>query len=323
MRLFPAPSRVIAPYPAMTDLCLQGALGLERCRGYEAAWYDPAANGLGGGLFGYVAGVNQPYNRVLDYRRLPLLDGLSYLFPWCTFRSESGRCLRRFQESAQADYFAYLVGSAGMSTRQGAEGQRRCLRRLEALLYRTLREMHGECVFTLLADHGHTYTPSRPAPLDRQLREKGWRPRDEIRSDRDVVSPRLGLVTYAGFWTRRPADLAADPEGYFSADDLFRATVDHVWPDPLRRLWRAHFALVEHPPDVVVSLQDSFFLGSGLLSAMVNIASTHGGLNYANSAAFVASTAGPLPADLRNDDLPAAMTGLLGRPWPRPAGPAK
>jgi hypothetical protein len=191
-----------------------------------------------------------------------------------------------------------------------------------------------------------------------------------------VVSPRLGLVTYAGFWARRPAELASDlagceavdrvsyledggvvvldthggrariehrdgrfayrplsgdplglepilvglapdAQGYYEAGDLFRATAAYSWPDPLRRLWRAHVELVDKPPDVVVSLKDAWYVGSGFLSRLVSIQSTHGGLNYANSAAFVFSTAGPLPETLRTEDLPAAMRSLTGRPWPR------
>lgn len=376
LRLFPAPSRVIAPYPAMTDLCLQSALGLERCRAFEAAGFDPAANRPEGGVLDYVKGLNQPYNRVLDYRRSPLLDGFTYLLPWCAFKSESGRCIRRFLDTRRDAFFAYLVSSAGMSTRQGAEGQRRCLRRLEKLLYAVVRETGGRCTLTLLSDHGHTCTPARPAALDACLKRKGWRMRDRLEGDRDVVSPRLGLVTYAGFWARRPAELALDlagcdavelvsfaedgavtvmdarggrarvehregrfayrrlsgdplgleqvlaglepdTRGFYDDGDLFRATAAHPWPDPLRRLWRAHFEIVEKPPDVVVSLKNEWYAGSGFLSRLVSIRSTHGGLNYANSAAFVFSTAGPLPENLRTGDLPRAMKQLTGRPWPK------
>ncbi|MBP7868261.1 MAG: hypothetical protein KA419_20220 [Acidobacteria bacterium] len=376
LRLFPPPSRVIAPYPAMTDLCLTAALGLPRCRAYEAAGFDPAANRTEGGVWDYVRGLNQPYNRVLDYRRSPLLDGFTYLLPGCAFTSESGRCVRRFLETRRDAFFGYLVSSAGMSTRRGAEGQRQCLRRLEALLYEVVRETRGRCTLTVLSDHGHTYTPSRPAALDRELKRKGWRLRDRLDGDRDVVSPRLGLVTYAGFWTRKPGELSSDltgceavelvsfsengavtvldarggrarvehrdgrfayrqlsgdplgletvlgglhpdAEGFYDEADLFRATAAHPWPDPLRRLWRAHVDLVDKPPDVVVSLKDAWYVGSGFLSRMVSIRSTHGGLNYANSAAFAFSTAGPLPENLRTEDLPAAMRRLTGRPWPR------
>ena len=88
------------------------------------------------------------------------------------------------------------------------------------------------------------------------------------------------------------------------------------YPDALYRLWRAHFALMENAPDVLVSLDDRFYCGSGKFGKLVNIASTHGGLNRANSATFFMTTAAPVPGPLRSEDIPGSLGTIFGRGFP-------
>ncbi len=112
------------------------------------------------------------------------------------------------------------------------------------------------------------------------------------------------------------AKLSADSEGYYSPDDLLAATASHEYPAPLERLWRAHFALVLNPPDVIASLANNKFAGLKSFSGSVDIASTHGSLNYSNSAAFIMSTAGRLGPLMRSSDVPGQLKELTGRDFP-------
>jgi hypothetical protein len=99
---------------------------------------------------------------------------------------------------------------------------------------------------------------------------------------------------------------------------VLKATVAkrHEYPDPLYRLWRAHLGLVENPPDVIVSLDDRYYNGKGFFAEAVTMASTHGGLNRANSATFIMSTAAAIEGPLRSEDIPAAIRHIFGRPFP-------
>jgi hypothetical protein len=110
--------------------------------------------------------------------------------------------------------------------------------------------------------------------------------------------------------------LEADAEGYYDADELLTATLTHEYPAPLQRLWRAHFSLVENPPDVIASLADGYYAGLGVFAGAVDVASTHGSLNYSNSVTFIMSTAGPLPAHMRSRDVPARIKAMTGRDFP-------
>lgn len=100
--------------------------------------------------------------------------------------------------------------------------------------------------------------------------------------------------------------------------ELLKAATDDKceYPDALYRLWRAHFGLVENPSDVIVSLHDRYCTGSGFFSGVMRKASTHGGLNWRNSATFIMSTAGPIEGPLRSEDIPGAVGRLFDRPFP-------
>ena len=92
---------------------------------------------------------------------------------------------------------------------------------------------------------------------------------------------------------------------------LFRATATKEYPAPLQRLWRAHFDLVDHPADVIISLADDRYSGSKGFGGFVKVASTHGGLNYKNSVTFIMSSIAPLPPLMQSRDIPTHMKTLL------------
>ena len=107
-----------------------------------------------------------------------------------------------------------------------------------------------------------------------------------------------------------------DADGFVDDRALFDATVTHKYPDPLQRVHRAFFGIVENVPDVLVSLEPQWHSGSASLDAFVTNASTHGDLGYASSVTFIMSTVGRLPAAMRSRDVPGHLSGILGRRFP-------
>ncbi len=374
LRLFHPPSRVISPYPSMTDVAIEDALGDVPCPGFEAKYFDRRANKLRGGSAAYMAGKNEPYNRLLDYRANLIWDAIGYVYAWEVFGKEINDVKEAFDGTWEKDFLAYLVSSAGVGTRQGAAGQRNCLRKVEQLVKQVVWETRGLTKVTLLSDHGHSYTRAERVDLEKFLKDKGWRPKNRLKDPKDIVAVKFGLVTFASFATQRPQALAEDlatcpavelasfargddvvvrggdggravisrkgdrygyepssgdplklndilvgldgSDGYYDADDLLAATAEHYYPAPLQRLWRAHFALVENPPDVIASLGDKYYFGSKSMAGAVTIESTHGGLNYTNSAAFIMSTIAPLPKNMRSCDIDENISKLTGRDFP-------
>ena len=94
---------------------------------------------------------------------------------------------------------------------------------------------------------------------------------------------------------------------------LFAATIDHPYPDPLDRIWRAFHEIAQQPPDVIVNLRDGACYGSKLFAFMVGeVTSTHGSLNRMSSTTFAMTMLGPLPPALRAREVLPTLNALRG-----------
>ena len=112
---------------------------------------------------------------------------------------------------------------------------------------------------------------------------------------------------------RQAGKVSAD--GEIDAAVLFQATFDHVYPDPLARIWEAFHENVQIPPDVFVSLRDGACHGSLFFYVMIGkVSATHGSLNRINSTAFALTMLGELPPAMRSRDLLPELKKLRERP---------
>jgi hypothetical protein len=377
LRMFYPPSRVVAPYPTMTDLSMEDILAYIPARGFESKFYNRIENRMSGGPSEYLEGFNQPYNTLLDYRSNLLLDGLGYLAPRAVFRKEINDLKRQFDRRQKQELVAYIVSTAGISTAFAEEGQFEVLDAVDRLVHQVMAETRGLVKVALLSDHGHSYHPAKRLDLEGFLEGRGWKLRDRIDEPCDVVAPAFGLVHFVGLSTSKPTELAedmaemegaavvsyaqgrdvivlgpdggravisrrgdsyryapqqgdplklgplldalesqADTDGYIDSQALLRATMDHVYPDALQRIHRAHFGLVEHPPDVIVSLEKEWFYGNKIFSALATLRSTHGGLDYSNSVTFIMSTIAPLGEVMRSREISEKLGEVTGEPFP-------
>ncbi|MCE5327141.1 MAG: hypothetical protein LLG01_12090 [Planctomycetaceae bacterium] len=214
LRVFYPPSRVVAPYPTVTDPAMEDLLHGPPCRAFEAAYFSRPENLLVGGPREYLAGVNEPYNEILDYRANTFSDAIGYIAPWDTFLSETDTCMAAFQRSAASgprrEFLAYFVSSAGVSTADGEQGQRRCLERIERMVLQALQTRRGRVKITLLSDHGHSYMPASRIEFEKLLGDRGWHVGESLTGRKSVVPVSFGLVTVANFVTTNPPELAGD-----------------------------------------------------------------------------------------------------------------
>ncbi len=84
---------------------------------------------------------------------------------------------------------------------------------------------------------------------------------------------------------------------------LFEATAEHVYPDPLARLWRTFNGMVKYPVDLMLTIRDGWFTGDAGFAGSGKVASTHGSLKRRDSVTFVMSTVRPLPKAIRMSEL--------------------
>jgi len=384
LALFHKPARVIAPFPSMTDLALADVFRSVRPIGYEARYLDRRTGQLAGGDSDYLALVNEDWARCVDYRADTLVDPLSYLFPQHYLKEEVKAVKALFEQRDRPMVVAYLVSTAGMGTMHLLKGQQEVLAAIDHLAQQLVWQSQGLVKVTVFADHGHQLVRAQWIDFRKVLRTHGWRVTDRPTKDNDVGVVDYGLVTYAGFATRRrpaladtlvqaegvdvviypangdvvvcsdegkarvqrrdhrlryaadtgdPLHLSAiiaqaraagtiDADGFADDRTWLRLTAEHVYPDPVVRVWRAFHGLAEHVPDVVVSLKDGYSAGlPSRASRFSDGASTHGDLAAKSSTAFVISTAGVVPESaqpLRSRDLPDVLPALTGRPWPPP-----
>lgn len=94
-----------------------------------------------------------------------------------------------------------------------------------------------------------------------------------------------------------------DAEGYADEAAWFEHTLDHPWPDALRRVWNALHGKVVNPANVLLFIRDGHCAGLKSYEKFIKMASTHGGLNQANSATFAMTMTGRLTRPLPHEQL--------------------
>lgn len=114
----------------------------------------------------------------------------------------------------------------------------------------------------------------------------------------------LPIIANMGCGAPTTPDPPLDPEM------LRSATLTHVYPDAVHRLWRAFHGLVENTPSVLIDIDNGFHCGSPFMSKVVHLAAAHGNLGQLSTNGFCMTTAGKLPPDLRMEELAEALTQL-------------
>jgi len=225
LRLFYPPSPVISTFPAMTDLALTDALRGAECVSYEVVYYDRKARSIAGGDADYMSLKNESWVSSLAYRAGTLMDPLAYLYPDAVFGKELGDFRKVFERRDRSDVAAYFVGTAGLGTRQGLQGQRKVLEAVDRLSEELVQKTRGMVKVTMFSDHGHTLTRCERIDFRKYFQDHGWRAADRLEKPRDVVPIEYGIITYAVFATdSRPelvtllldhpgVDLVTYPEG--------------------------------------------------------------------------------------------------------------
>lgn len=372
LRYFSRPSRVISPFPVMTDPILSEFFGRTPLPGVEAEYFD--GRRLTDGYATYAENGNTPWHVDTDYYLNTSLHPFAYLWQRAWFNHELRRVQEIYAEHRQGQQrcmVAYLVGTSALGAKRGRDGHAVGLITLDRFCTTMLHQTRGRIRLSLFSDHGHHLVLGKRVALKKKMAELGYRVSDSLRRPSDVVIPEFGLVTCAAIHTREPAQVARDvvnidgielaayrgdedtlivadrrgvatiacsrtgfryevrsgdplqllpvldrlrAEGHLDAagfvEDrlLFEATAAHVYPDVVHRLWRAFHGLFTHVPDVFVSIDEGWYVGSPLMVRLLGgLRGAHGNLREASSCGFAATMAGSLPPVLRIADLRAAF----------------
>ncbi len=208
LRLFHQPSAIVSPYPVMTDLCLAEFFGVSPCLGIESRYYD--GQRLSRGVVTYFLEGNAPWLKHVDAYILPINHGYIYTAPEAGYLHELHTIERAFFGSEQPAVCGYSVGASAMGSRMAEEGHRKLLEYVDRFCQSVMQRTRGRVQITLMSDHGHNLTDSKPISLHKSLATMGYRDAKTLGEPGDVVIPRYGPVTCAGIYTREPDKVAAD-----------------------------------------------------------------------------------------------------------------
>lgn len=322
---FPA-SRMLAPFPSLTDVSFTAILRTSPSAAYEDKYYDRRAGEVRGGLGERIAGDYRalaPFHEAFDWEQPGLWGGFVYLAPERVAEAELLEAAEFIRGAEDPELVVYLGSTDGLGHEDGWAALRAHLRRIDEVLEGLLAEGMGSRRVVLLSDHGMSDGGSRRFDLEGPLERAGYRLADRIESRADVVVPAYGLIGSIQLYTAcgeqegvARAIVSADGADFAVWLDGGRvAAVDAagtddpldrppaLYPELRRRVAEGLRYPTPHPADVFVSLQDGWHYGLALFEPFVSLAGTHGSASHRQSVGFVASNVDRLPAWLEASEV--------------------
>lgn len=227
-QLFRKPSRMIAPFPTLTNVSMTEILepaGAGEAAGYEDNFYDAENNRMRGGLldrFNSKRFINKTFRELFDYHPSAIKSGLGYALPplstYLEALSDLVRLKQKFDSSREPVFFAYIGSTDSLAHLGGERMTRSFLSLLDNKVRDIVRESKGEVQVTIFSDHGNHYRGYKRVSLKSALRKAGFRLESRIKDSRSVVLPQFGLIGCALLYTREEnesqlAHLAAQVRG--------------------------------------------------------------------------------------------------------------
>lgn len=195
---FGPPTRLLSPFPTMTNVALSAMLGASPPQGYESLYFDRNARELRGGIRKYIGRrtpdkIPSSYMDDLDYQEPLPFEFLIYVAPEKIWRTDMQRFRERFRAAPQnRDYFAFLKATDGLLHAQGPDRLAVALESLDKILREIQSYCGSETEIVMFSDHGMNLEENRRADLKSTLSRRGF----------EVVIPAFGLCSYAAAYCR-------------------------------------------------------------------------------------------------------------------------
>lgn len=227
-RLFQTPSRMIAPFPTVTNVAMTEILadaGAGAAAGYEDNYYDVEKNRMRGGMidrFREDRFIKGSFRELFDYHPSALKSGLGYAAPplsiYLEALSDLVRLRQKFDGSREPVYFVYTGAADSLAHSGGESLVRSFLTRLDNTVTDIISDSKGRTTVTIFSDHGNHFRKYRRVSLKSALRRAGMRLEGRVRDERSVVLPQFGLVGSAAIFTKerneaRLSEVAAKVQG--------------------------------------------------------------------------------------------------------------
>lgn len=189
-------SRLLSPFPTMTNVALSAMLGASPPAGYESLYFDRKARALRGGIGKYLGRrtpdkIPSSYMENLDYQEPLPFEFLIYVAPERVWRADMRRFRDHFRAAPQTrDYFAFLKATDGLLHSQGPDRLAVALESLDEILKEIGSYCGAETEIVMFSDHGMNLEENRRVDLASTLRNEGFQ----------FVIPAFGLCSYAAVY---------------------------------------------------------------------------------------------------------------------------
>jgi Type I phosphodiesterase / nucleotide pyrophosphatase len=205
---FGSPSRLLSPFPTMTNVALSAMLGATAPLGYESLYFDKNARELRGGVRKYIGWrtpdkIPSSYMDELDYQEPLAFEFLVYVAPEKVWRTDMRRFRERFRAAPQTrDFFAFLKGTDGLLHIRGPKHLAVALESLDKILRDIQATCGSETEIVLFSDHGMNLRENRKVHLKTHLRDRGFPSRSSFAAGTKstVAIPAFGLCGYAAIY---------------------------------------------------------------------------------------------------------------------------
>jgi hypothetical protein len=205
---FGPPTRLLSPFPTMTNVALSAMFEASPPAGYESLYFDRRAGELRGGIRKYLGRrtpdkIPSSYMDDLDYQEPLPFEFLVYVAPDRVWRTDMQRFRERFGAAPQnRDYFAFLKGTDGLLHGQGPARLGIALESLDKILKEIQNSCGKETEIVMFSDHGMNLEENRRVDLATSLRRQGFQIVSRLtgKRRRALSIPAFGLCSYAAIY---------------------------------------------------------------------------------------------------------------------------
>jgi hypothetical protein len=201
---FRTPSRVIAPFPALSNYAWAVIMNTEKVESYQAKYYHFGLNKIVGRLMHEVGKPTFPNRFDFSDDRV-IKKIMAYITGGGSVKGEMKHLARKVLASNQPRLFFVLIGTSDIVAHmKGAKGLHKLLKIVDRELLR-IREEHFKkfkepLVVTIVSDHGNTLKSGKIISVKKALRKNNFKLTKKLKGPNDVIYHNSGILSVANFF---------------------------------------------------------------------------------------------------------------------------
>jgi hypothetical protein len=201
---FRTPSKVIAPFPALSNYAWAVIMNTEKVESYQAKYYHFGLNKIVGRLMHEVGKPTYPNRFDFSDDRV-VKKIIAYITGGGSVKGEMKHLGDKVLASNQPRLFFALIGTSDIVAHmKGAKGLHKLLKIVDRELVR-IREEHFKkykepLVITLVSDHGNTLKSGKIINVKKVLKENNFTLTKKIKGPNDVIYHSSGILSVANFF---------------------------------------------------------------------------------------------------------------------------